>query len=55
VLEAIEADKKHGAAGLRWVLPKAAGVEVRADVPEALVREVVEGVLAGTAAEATVG
>ena len=55
VLEAIEADKKHGAAGLRWVLPRAAGVEVRADVPEALVREVVEGVLAGTAAEATVG
>jgi len=55
VLEAMEADKKHGAAGLRWVLPKAAGVEVRADVSEALVREVVGGVLAGTAAGATVG
>ena len=55
VLEAMEADKKHGAAGLRWVLPKAAGVEVRADVSEALVREVVGGVLAGTAARATVG
>ena len=55
VLEAMEADKKHGAAGLRWVLPNAAGVEVRADIPEALVREVVGGVLAGTAAGATVG
>jgi shikimate kinase/3-dehydroquinate synthase len=54
VLDAIESDKKQGAAGLRWVLPSESGVEVRTDVAEDLVREAVEGVLAGLAAGSVV-
>jgi shikimate kinase/3-dehydroquinate synthase len=51
VLAAMATDKKHSATGLRWLLPTESGVEVRTGVPEAVVREAVESVLAGTVAE----
>jgi shikimate kinase/3-dehydroquinate synthase len=47
VLEGMATDKKHSGGRLRWVLPTASAVEVRRDVPDDLVREVVERVLAG--------
>jgi 3-dehydroquinate synthetase/shikimate kinase len=47
VLEATGSDKKHAAGRLRWVLPTADGVVVRDDVPESVVAEAVDGVLAG--------
>jgi 3-dehydroquinate synthetase/shikimate kinase len=47
VVAATGTDKKHASGRLRWVLPTADGVAVRDDVPEALVREVVAGVVAG--------
>ncbi len=47
VLAAIGADKKHAAGRLRWVLPTEAGVAVRDDVPDGLISEAVEAVLAG--------
>jgi shikimate kinase/3-dehydroquinate synthase len=42
VLAAMGRDKKHELGRLRWVLPTADGYEVRRDVPEALVRRVVD-------------
>lgn len=45
-------DKKHAAGRLRWVLPTASGVDVRADVPDELVAEVLTGLLAGSPAQA---
>lgn len=50
VVDATGTDKKHASGRLRWVLPTAEGVAVRDDVPQALVREAVAGVLAGTPA-----
>ncbi len=47
VLEALAQDKKHAGGRLRWVLPTAAAVEVRQDVPDDLVARVLEGLLAG--------
>ncbi len=47
VLEAMASDKKHTGGRLRWVLPTSTGVEVRADVPDTLVREIVGDLLAG--------
>ncbi|MEZ0239553.1 MAG: bifunctional shikimate kinase/3-dehydroquinate synthase [Chloroflexota bacterium] len=50
VLDHLATDKKHAGGRLRWVLPTATGVEVRSDVPEALVREAASGMLgAGSA------
>lgn len=45
VVEAMGRDKKHDLGRLRWVLPTADGWEVRRDVPEALVRTVVAGLV----------
>jgi shikimate kinase / 3-dehydroquinate synthase len=45
VIEALSADKKHAAGRLRWVLPTASGVELRTDVPDALVRATLEEML----------
>jgi len=45
VLDHLQADKKHTHGQLRWVLPNAAGVEIHADVPEALVREAAASLL----------
>ncbi len=47
VLEATTSDKKHAAGRLRWVLPTADGVVVRDDVPESVVAEAVDAVVAG--------
>ncbi len=49
VLDALGTDKKHAAGRLRWVLPTATGVVVRADVPDELVRSAIGSVLAGAA------
>jgi 3-dehydroquinate synthetase/shikimate kinase len=49
VLEALAGDKKHAGGRLRWVLPTAAGVAVRADVPEEVVETAARDVLAGRA------
>jgi 3-dehydroquinate synthetase/shikimate kinase len=46
VIAALEADKKHEAGRLRWVLPTASGVQVSSDVPPALVRETIAALLA---------
>jgi shikimate kinase/3-dehydroquinate synthase len=48
VLDALDVDKKHAGGRLRWVLPTADGHVVDADVPDALVRDVV-GTLVGGA------
>ncbi len=50
VLSHLATDKKHAAGRLRWVLPTADGVEVRADVPDDTVLEAAGSLLAaGTA------
>ncbi|MEX1173739.1 MAG: bifunctional shikimate kinase/3-dehydroquinate synthase [Chloroflexota bacterium] len=46
VLDHLAADKKHSGGRLRWVLPTATGVEVRADVPDEIVREAAGSLLA---------
>ena len=46
VLDHLDADKKHAAGRLRWVLPTADGHAVRDDVPEDVVRSVAAGLLA---------
>jgi 3-dehydroquinate synthetase/shikimate kinase len=45
VLDALAADKKHEAGALRWVIPTADGVTIRADVPDELVRSVASSLL----------
>ncbi len=45
VLDHLDADKKHRAGRLRWVLPTAAGHVVRDDIPDELVRDVAAGLL----------
>jgi 3-dehydroquinate synthase len=50
VLAAIVTDKKHAGGRLRWVLPTAAGVTVRSDVPDEAVEAAALGVLAGAGA-----
>jgi 3-dehydroquinate synthetase/shikimate kinase len=50
VLELVGADKKHRGGRLRWVLPTADGYVVDDEVPDALVRRVAEGVIAGRGA-----
>jgi len=45
VREALATDKKHAAGRLRWVLPTATGVVVRADVPDELVERAIEGLV----------
>ena len=52
VLAALATDKKHAGGRLRWVLPTAAGVTVRSDVPEEAVEAAARAVLAGAAAGA---
>jgi shikimate kinase/3-dehydroquinate synthase len=47
VLAAMARDKKHELGRLRWVLPADAGYEVRRDVPEPLVRRVVDALVGG--------
>lgn len=50
VLRHLAADKKHAGGRLRWVLPTADGVEIRADVPDDLVVDAAGSLLAaGTA------
>jgi shikimate kinase/3-dehydroquinate synthase len=51
VLAAVVTDKKHAGGRLRWVLPTAAGVAIRSDVPDEVVEAAARGVLAGAAAE----
>ncbi len=46
VLGHLATDKKHRAGRLRWVLPTATGVEISADVDEAVVREAASSLLA---------
>ncbi len=53
VLELMGTDKKHTAGQLRWVLPTAAGVVVRADVPPERVRAAIATVLAEPASAGT--
>ena len=50
VLDHLEADKKHEAGALRWVLPTADGHTIDKEVPLALVRDVTSTVLAGRGA-----
>lgn len=50
VLDRLGADKKHAGGRLRWVLPTADGVEVRADVPDDLVVAAASGLLAAPSA-----
>ncbi len=47
VLAHMATDKKHSRGRLRWVLPTASGVEIRADVPDEVVREAANSMLAG--------
>ena len=47
VVEALSGDKKHRDGELRWVLPTAAGVEVRTDVPASAIDAALEAILAG--------
>lgn len=51
VVGAMASDKKHAEGRLRWVLPTADGVEIRTDVPDGLVRETVEDLLAARPAQ----
>ena len=46
VLDHLATDKKHAGGRLRWVLPTATGVEVRADVPAEVVEAAASGLLA---------
>ncbi len=55
VIAATRTDKKHAGGRLRWVLPTADGVEVRDDVPDAVVADAVRAILAGDAAETRTG
>jgi shikimate kinase/3-dehydroquinate synthase len=50
VRSALSTDKKHAGGRLHWVLPTADSVEVRADVPEQLVDDVIDDLLAPGAA-----
>ena len=50
VLDHLASDKKHRAGRLRWVLPTATGVEVRSDIPDAIVREAASSLLAAGSA-----
>jgi 3-dehydroquinate synthase len=50
VLDHLAADKKHSGGRLRWVLPTATGVELRADVDEAVVRAAASSLLAAGSA-----
>jgi shikimate kinase/3-dehydroquinate synthase len=52
VVAALATDKKQAGGRLRWVLPTAAGVTVRSDVPEEAVEAAARAVLAGAAAGA---
>jgi 3-dehydroquinate synthase len=45
VLGHLASDKKHAGGRMRWVLPTATGVEIRSDVPEALVRDAATAML----------
>jgi shikimate kinase/3-dehydroquinate synthase len=55
VLDALGRDKKHAGGRLRWVLPTTSAVEVRSDVPDDLMRTVLDGLLAGAPAPSRVG
>ena len=55
VLEALGRDKKHAGGELRWVLPTAAGCDVRTGVPDALVRDVLQGLIGRTPSGAAGG
>jgi shikimate kinase / 3-dehydroquinate synthase len=46
VLDHLATDKKHSGGRLRWVLPTATGVEIRADIDEAIVRDAAGSLLA---------
>jgi 3-dehydroquinate synthetase/shikimate kinase len=50
ILRHLALDKKHAGGRLRWVLPTADGVEVRNDVPDALVVEAAGSLLAAGSA-----
>ncbi|MEX2183353.1 MAG: bifunctional shikimate kinase/3-dehydroquinate synthase [Chloroflexota bacterium] len=49
VLDHLAADKKHSGGRLRWVLPTSTGVDVRADVPDEIVRQAAGSLLAAGA------
>lgn len=53
VFGAMAHDKKHELGRLRWVLPTADGYQVRRDVPEALVRRVVDELVGRPASTTT--
>ena len=50
VLDHLATDKKHRGGRLRWVLPTADGVEVRADIPDELVAAAAGSMLAAGSA-----
>jgi 3-dehydroquinate synthetase len=50
VLAHLALDKKHEGGSLRWVLPTDDGVEIRSDVPDAVVREAAGSLLAAGSA-----
>ncbi len=50
VLDHLATDKKHAGGRLRWVLPTADGVEVRADVPDEIVAAAASSMLAAAIA-----
>ena len=50
VLGHLAVDKKHDAGRLRWVLPTADGVEVRADIPDEIVLDATGSLLAAGSA-----
>jgi len=49
VMTHLAADKKHHGGRLRWVLPTATGVEIRSDVPDSVVHDAAEAMLAAEA------
>ncbi len=46
VLDHLATDKKHRGGRLRWVLPTEAGVEIRSDIDDAIVRDAASSLLA---------
>ncbi|MEK6721519.1 MAG: bifunctional shikimate kinase/3-dehydroquinate synthase [Chloroflexota bacterium] len=52
VLGRLAVDKKHASGRLRWVLPTAGGHEVRDDVPDEVVRRIVDELLAASVGSA---
>ena len=50
ILAHLATDKKHAGGRLHWVLPTASGVEVRSDIPDAVVRDAASAMIAARTA-----